>query len=716
MNVRLLLVALAHEPDIVLMRKRTRLLAELLGFNRQDQTRITTAVSEVARNAFEYAGGGRAEFRLKGDAPRHAFEIVISDNGPGISDLQAVLSGSHQSASGMGVGLRGAQRLMDDFDIQSPTGGGTTIRIAKFLPAGAPAVNRELLRQIGHALAADGSADPLEEVRCQNQEMLLQLEELQDKQRALAQLNQELQDTNRGVVALYSELDERADHLRRADELKSKFLSHMSHEFRTPLNSILSLTRLLLARIDGDLTPEQEKQVQFIRKAAESLTELVNDLLDLAKVEAGKTTVAIVEFTVESLFGALRGMLRPLLVGDMVNLIFEDATALPPLYTDEGKVSQILRNFLSNAIKFTERGEVRVWAVSNEEADTITFFVRDTGIGIAEEDLGIIFEEFGQVAHPIQSAIKGTGLGLPLSRKLAELLGGHVSVESALGRGSVFSVTVPRIYINSEGVEAAEEEWIIDPTRVPVLVIDDDPADAFTLQRLLANTRYQPFVVRTLAAARPAINRITPAVILLDVVLSGDEFWRMILGLRQAEATGNIPIIVTSSTGEQRKALHLGADAYLAKPIVPEALLDLLDRLTGNQSVTRVLLVDDEEVTRYLVRQLLPRGVYEVREARTGTEGLAQLHDRQPDILLLDLKMPEMTGFELLEHMDSDPSLGDVPAVVLTSAILNPRERQRLARASRILSKSDLSAVALTETITEVLGGRVPGGPGEQNE
>ena len=351
MNARLLLVALEREPDIVLVRKRTRRLAELLGFDRQDQTRITTAVSELARNAFEYAGGGRAEFRVKDAGPGQVFEVIISDKGPGIVELEAVLSGNQPSETGMGVGLRGAQRLMDAFQIESRPGLGTTVRVAKYLPARAPPVNRALLTRIGQALAADAPADPVEEMRRQNQEMLAQLQELQDRQEMLAELNQELRDTNRGVVALYAELDERADHLRRADELKSKFLSNMSHEFRTPLNSVLALSRLLLARTDGELTPEQEKQVQFIRKAAESLTELVDDLLDLAKVEAGKTVVTPVEFKAEELFGALRGMLRPLLVGDAVALIFEEAADVP-LYTDEGKVSQILRNFLSNAIKF----------------------------------------------------------------------------------------------------------------------------------------------------------------------------------------------------------------------------------------------------------------------------------------------------------------------------------------------------------------------------
>jgi signal transduction histidine kinase/CheY-like chemotaxis protein len=704
MNARLLLVALEREPDLVLVRKRTRRVAELLGFDRQDQTRITTAVSELARNAFEYAGGGRAEFRVRDDAAP-VFEIIISDKGPGIADLDAVLSGSHASEKGMGVGLRGARRLMDAFHIESNPGLGTTVRVLKSLPARAPVVNRGLLTRIGQALATDEPADPVDEIRRQNQEMLAQLQELQDRQETLSQLNQELQDTNRGVVALYAELDERADHLRRADELKSKFLSNMSHEFRTPLNSVLALSRLLLARTDGDLTPEQEKQVQFIRKSAQSLTELVNDLLDLAKVEAGKTVVTPVEFSAEDLFGALRGMLRPLLVGDAVALIFEDAEDVPALYTDEGKVSQILRNFLSNAIKFTENGEVRVWSTADSEADTVTFHVRDTGIGIAEEDLGVIFEEFGQVTHAMQSRVKGTGLGLPLSKRLAELLGGSIAVQSSPGQGSVFSVTVPRVHRATEAVEAvAEEEWAIDPNRVPVLVVDDDLADSFATQRLLSGTGYQPLVARTVAAAKRAIERMQPAAVLLDVVLAGDESWRLILGLRQGEATGNIPIVVISSTGEERKALNLGADAYLRKPIDRERLLNILDRLTGNRSTTRVLLVDDEEVTRYLVRQLLPRGVYDVREAKSGIEGLAQLLNEPPDVVLLDLKMPEMTGFELLDRISDEKSLDGIPAIVLTSAILTLGERQRLGRASRIISKSDLSGSALAAAVTDVVG------------
>ena len=354
--------------------------------------------------------------------------------------------------------MTGARRLMDGFDVQTAPGHGTTVRLAKRLPQGVLLRTNDAVQRIVAALQADGPADAMEEIRRQNQQILLQMQELRSRQEELERLNQELQDTNRGVVALYAELDERADHLRRADELKSKFLSQMSHEFRTPLNSILALSRLLLSRSDGDLTVEQERQVQFIHKAAEDLTLLVNDLLDLAKVEAGKTVVSPSEFTAESLFGALRGMLRPLLVADAVALVFEDTAGLPALDTDEAKVSQILRNFISNAIKFTEKGEVRVWATADTAADTVTFHVRDTGVGIDAGDIELIFQEFAQVNNPLQGRVKGTGLGLPLARKLAELLGGHISVESTPGEGSVFSVTLPRVYRPAGGAAMAEQD------------------------------------------------------------------------------------------------------------------------------------------------------------------------------------------------------------------------------------------------------------------
>jgi signal transduction histidine kinase len=270
-------------------------------------------------------------------------------------------------------------------------------------------------------------------------------------------LNAELAETNKGVVALYAELDDRAEQLRQASELKSRFLSYMSHEFRTPLGSIRSISRILLDRLDGPLTPEQEKQVRFVQTSAAELTEMVNDLLDLAKIEAGRITISPAWFEMVDLFSALRGMFKPILTSGSVSLIMEEPTGVPRIYTDHQKLSQVLRNFISNALKFTHQGEVRVSA--RRDGDTVTFSVADTGIGIAKEHHIAIFEDFVQVDSPIQKRLRGTGLGLSLSKRIAELLGGHVEVSSALGEGSTFSITIPIRF----GGHNREEEEAIDP-------------------------------------------------------------------------------------------------------------------------------------------------------------------------------------------------------------------------------------------------------------
>jgi signal transduction histidine kinase len=255
-------------------------------------------------------------------------------------------------------------------------------------------------------------------------------------------LRNELEETNRGVVALYAELDAQAAQLREATELKSRFLAYMSHEFRTPISSIRSITRLLLDRVDGPLTEEQERQVSFVQQNATEFAEMVDDLLDLAKVEAGRVEISPAWFEMVDLFSALRGMFKPVLTNPEVSLVFEEPQGVPRLYTDDRKVSQILRNFISNALKFTPKGEVRVSARLEGER-MVTFSVADTGIGIAPEFHETIFQDFSQLHSMLQRRLRGTGLGLSLSNKLAKLLGGSVHLQSEPGRGSVFSVTLP---------------------------------------------------------------------------------------------------------------------------------------------------------------------------------------------------------------------------------------------------------------------------------
>ncbi len=267
-------------------------------------------------------------------------------------------------------------------------------------------------------------------------------EQLAAAQSQVDALSAELEETNRGVLALYAELDVQADALRQANELKSRFLAYMSHEFRTPLGAIQSIARLLIDRLDGPLTDEQDRQVRFIQQTTAEFSEMVNDLLDLAKVEAGRIDVSPAWFDMVALFSALRGMFKPVLTNPEVTLIFEDPVDVPLVFSDDRKLAQILRNYISNALKFTTRGEVRV-AARRTADEQIVFSVSDTGIGIAKEYHHAMFQDFSQIDSPIQKSLRGTGLGLSLSRRLAELLGGSVAMESEPDKGSTFYVTIP---------------------------------------------------------------------------------------------------------------------------------------------------------------------------------------------------------------------------------------------------------------------------------
>lgn len=267
----------------------------------------------------------------------------------------------------------------------------------------------------------------------------VELQKLRDEADAL---RAELEETNQGVLALYAELDNQAEELRQASDLKSRFLSYMSHEFRTPLGSILSITSLLKDEIDGPLSEEQHKQVGFVSGAARELSDMVDDLLDLAKIEAGRISISPAWFDMFDLFSALRGMFRPIVNASSVDLIFEEPSGLPRLYTDDKKLAQILRNFISNSLKFTQRGEVRVSARLENDSE-IRFAVADTGVGIPQEMHGALFEDFSQIDSPLQKRLRGTGLGLSLCKRFAELLGGRVGLESQPGLGSTFFVIIP---------------------------------------------------------------------------------------------------------------------------------------------------------------------------------------------------------------------------------------------------------------------------------
>jgi signal transduction histidine kinase len=428
----LLSLGLDRQQDVVVVRQRAREISGALGFGVQDQVRIATAVSEVARALTQAAPGRRATFALSADGLR--LEVTIGGGA-------ALANDGNDSAPDLAI--VSAHRLMDSCEVRREPGQPPLIVMAKRMPPHARPTEAQIAALMAD-LASSPEASTFAEVQQQNQELVSTLAELRERQEDLLSLTRELEDTNRGIVALYAEIEEKAERLRRADEMKSRFLSNTSHELRTPLSSIRALAKLLLDRMDGELTVEQERQVRFIEVAASDLSELVNDLLDLAKIEAGKVDLLHAPVVPDNLFRVLKGTLLPLVDGTTVEMMFDVADHVAPFDSDEGKISQILRNFISNAVKFTERGVVRITASNDVAADAVVFSVSDSGIGISPENLQLIFEEFSQIEHPLQRRSKGTGLGLPLCRKLAALLGGQVDVTSTLGVGSTFTLTLPR--------------------------------------------------------------------------------------------------------------------------------------------------------------------------------------------------------------------------------------------------------------------------------
>ncbi|KAF0096395.1 MAG: histidine kinase [Puniceicoccaceae bacterium 5H] len=419
------------------------------------------------------------------------------------------------------------------------------------------------------------------------------LRELKLRRNESFELNREIEETNRGVVALYAELEEKAESIRHSAEVKQRFLSNITHEFRTPLTSIVNLSRMLLDRFDGDLTEEQDKQVKLIQHAGETLLGLVNDLLDLTKAESGKLEVYHHPTSLRSVLNSLKGLMRPLQAKDSpVALVIEEPQEDLVWDTDDGKLTQVLRNLVSNALKFTEKGEVRVTV--SVRADRLTFEVSDTGIGIAPENLERIFEEFIQIENPLQKRAKGTGLGLSLSQRLSQMLGGYLTVESRTGQGSTFTLHLPReaeqrLELPASpvvAIEPAEPEAVFKPLNPQrILVADDDEAYRYWLVSMLEQ-RF-PVVIEA-ADGREALEKLeTESVdlMILDLQMPHMSGWEVLNALKTQEHLRKIPVIV--NTAESPHTVSADVVEQLTSTILPK--LDSSDADTANRELDRAL-------------------------------------------------------------------------------------------------------------------------------
>ena len=439
----LLRFRLRAEQDIFVARQLGREVTKAVGLESQDQTRLATALSEVARLVL--AAGRDAEVVFGVTTGRVSTLLVETEHPvPGDAARLAPL-------------LRQVGRLVDTMEV-ADGGTGTVVRMSRRLPPSAPPLTAERMDHIRADLAVHVPGTPFDELVVQNQQLVHALDELRAQRDDLARLNAELEETNRGVMALYhqlsdeleetnrgvvapyAELDEKSVQLRAASEAKSRFLANVSHELRAPVTAIIGLGRLLADESSDPLTADQRRQVDLIRDSATDLLRLVNDLLDLAKAEAGRIEPNLTDVDLKAVFGQLRGTLRPLATRPEVDFVVEEP-GVPSLRTDEVLLSQVLRNLLTNALKFTESGSVRLTAA--RAGDDVEFTVADTGSGIPAEQHERIFEEFYQVPGSTALSGKGTGLGLPYARRLVDVLGGALLVSSEVGRGSTFTVRLP---------------------------------------------------------------------------------------------------------------------------------------------------------------------------------------------------------------------------------------------------------------------------------
>jgi signal transduction histidine kinase len=443
----LLRTAIGVEHDVFVVRQRGREVATSIGLEGQDQVRVATALSEVGRQMFAQLGPVVVVF----DAVTGPDALMVSATAqapvePAVLD---VLTDE----------IAPARRLMETWRIERGTGH-VTIVMGRGLPVGAPPLTAERVEELRAELARLAPGRPVEEFVLQNQQLLATLEQVQAHRDQLLRLNAELEETNRGVlalynqlseeleatnrgvVALYAELDERSAQLREASEAKSRFLANVSHELRAPVTAVLGLVRLVTDPGSEPLTDEQQTQLGLIRDSAQNMLDRVNELLDLAKAESGRLVPVPAEVDLRPLFQTLRGTMRALATRDEVDVVVDEPDGLPALYTDEAMLIQVLRNLLTNGIKFTLRGEVRL-AAHRVGDDRLELVVSDTGIGIPEPEQGHVFEEFYQIRGEAQAGVIGTGLGLPYARRLVALLGGELTLTSTVGEGSTFTVTLP---------------------------------------------------------------------------------------------------------------------------------------------------------------------------------------------------------------------------------------------------------------------------------
>jgi signal transduction histidine kinase/DNA-binding response OmpR family regulator/HAMP domain-containing protein len=516
------------------------------------------------------------------------------------------------------------------------------------------------------------------------------------------------------------ELNSKNEELEKAYRVKSDFLSSMSHELRTPLNSIIGFSSVLLGPTGDPVTPDQRMALGKVLKNGQHLLQLINDILDLSKVESGRMTLSVESDDAVSVVSSCTMIVEPLIKQKGLQLTQDIQPNLPTLMTDIVKIRQIIVNLLSNAAKFTEKGEINIKV--RENSGLISFSVKDSGIGIEKKNFNLVFEEFQQVDNSSTRKYKGTGLGLPIARKLARLLGGDLTVDSEYGKGSTFTLTIPpalsqQSEAGSPKILPKKQELTPQPIAsrpaqkgtvataggVQILCIDDDPDVIEILRKYLVPEGYS--VVGALSGDEgiEMAAKTKPALITLDIMMPKKDGWQVLRELKSNSATKDIPVVIHSVVDNKPLAVSLGAADVITKPTEPKRLLTLVKEYcrTADQFI---LIVDDHEDFALAFKALLSQDGFNVKVATGGREALDVLKSSTPALILLDLVMPGMDGFEVVQQLQEHEQWRKIPVVILSGKELTEEDQQRLdTHIAQFLKKDAFSTTEISKTIKRIL-------------